>query len=280
MTIDIGDFARMGQVSVRMLRHYHDNGLLIPAEVDPHSGRRAYHRDQLERLQQIVLMRDLGFGVAQIADLLAEPPQGWRRRLTERHRHVVLDILESTHQSDRIQALLRILADAPGRTAQRGVVTRVQVRTVPALPVVGLRRGVTGGAGFAATVEAQFDEAGRAMDSAGASRQWPISRSSPGPDGTDGTDRIDLLTGFVCNSTPARLERVELAVVQVASVIHEGPMDQVGAAHQALQDWALAEGGLTPELLARSPRRIIFFTTDQFDSTNWTVDVQLELPAT
>jgi hypothetical protein len=38
----IGDFARHGRVSVRMLRHYDAIGLLRPARVDPASGYRFY----------------------------------------------------------------------------------------------------------------------------------------------------------------------------------------------------------------------------------------------
>jgi DNA-binding transcriptional MerR regulator len=34
----IGDFSRMTHLSVKALRHYHDVGLLVPAEVDPASG--------------------------------------------------------------------------------------------------------------------------------------------------------------------------------------------------------------------------------------------------
>jgi DNA-binding transcriptional MerR regulator len=45
----IGDFARHGQVSVRMLRHYDATGLLRPARVDPASGYRLYEAGQLAR---------------------------------------------------------------------------------------------------------------------------------------------------------------------------------------------------------------------------------------
>lgn len=38
----IGDFARLAGVIVRALRHYHDERLLSPAEVDPHTGYRSY----------------------------------------------------------------------------------------------------------------------------------------------------------------------------------------------------------------------------------------------
>jgi DNA-binding transcriptional MerR regulator len=48
--IGIGDFARLGRVSVRMLRHYDTIGLLRPEYVDPNSGYRYYRADQLGRL--------------------------------------------------------------------------------------------------------------------------------------------------------------------------------------------------------------------------------------
>ncbi|MGY2007873.1 MerR family DNA-binding transcriptional regulator [Nocardia gipuzkoensis] len=43
--LSIGDFARHGQVSVRMLRHYDAIGLLRPARVDAASGYRYYEAD-------------------------------------------------------------------------------------------------------------------------------------------------------------------------------------------------------------------------------------------
>jgi hypothetical protein len=45
----IGDFARHGRVSVRMLRHYDAIGLLRPAHVDPATGYRSYTAGQLAR---------------------------------------------------------------------------------------------------------------------------------------------------------------------------------------------------------------------------------------
>ena len=50
----IGDFARLGQVSVRMLRHYDVMGLLQPAHVDGYSGYRSYDPEQLHVLNRLV----------------------------------------------------------------------------------------------------------------------------------------------------------------------------------------------------------------------------------
>ena len=50
----IGEFARHGRVSVRMLRHYDAIGLLRPASVDPGTGYRFYQAGQLAELNRSV----------------------------------------------------------------------------------------------------------------------------------------------------------------------------------------------------------------------------------
>jgi DNA-binding transcriptional MerR regulator/effector-binding domain-containing protein len=65
----IGEFARLGQVSVKMLRHYDGIGLLRPAMVDPATGYRYYTAAQLPAIGRIVALRDLGFGLREIAAL-------------------------------------------------------------------------------------------------------------------------------------------------------------------------------------------------------------------
>jgi DNA-binding transcriptional MerR regulator len=68
----IGEFARHGRVSVRMLRHYDAIGLLHPACVDPASGYRFYEASQLAELNRIIALKDLGFTLQQVQAILAE----------------------------------------------------------------------------------------------------------------------------------------------------------------------------------------------------------------
>ena len=66
----IGEFARLGAVSIRTLRHYDEIGLLPPAEVDPVTGYRFYSAKQLRQLNRIVALKDLGLTLGQIRQLL------------------------------------------------------------------------------------------------------------------------------------------------------------------------------------------------------------------
>lgn len=72
MSWSIGEVARMSSVTSRTLRHYDAIRLLQPAWV-AEGGRRYYEREQLMRLQQILLLRSLGLGLDRIADVLAQP---------------------------------------------------------------------------------------------------------------------------------------------------------------------------------------------------------------
>jgi DNA-binding transcriptional MerR regulator len=69
--IKIGDFARLGQVSVVTLRHYDEIGLLKPVRVDGVTGYRYYSVAQLAQLNHILLLKDLGFSLEQIEEVLS-----------------------------------------------------------------------------------------------------------------------------------------------------------------------------------------------------------------
>jgi len=68
----IGEFSRLSRVSVRMLRHYGQLGLLKPSRTDTFTNYRYYSADQLPRLNRIIALRDLGFSLEQIGNMLDE----------------------------------------------------------------------------------------------------------------------------------------------------------------------------------------------------------------
>lgn len=66
----IGEFSKLTQVSIRMLRYYDEVGLLKPAEIDKWTGYRMYSVNQIPILNKIVYLRDSGFNVLEIAAVL------------------------------------------------------------------------------------------------------------------------------------------------------------------------------------------------------------------
>jgi effector-binding domain-containing protein len=68
--IKIGNFSRISQVSVKTLRYYAEIGLLKPAHIDAFTGYRFYTIEQLPRLNRILALKELGFSLEQITQVL------------------------------------------------------------------------------------------------------------------------------------------------------------------------------------------------------------------
>ena len=66
----IGEFSKLTQVTIRMLRYYDEAGLLKPARIDPQTGYRLYSIEQIPILNKIIYLRDSGFQVSEIAKVL------------------------------------------------------------------------------------------------------------------------------------------------------------------------------------------------------------------
>ncbi len=69
--LKIGEFSKLSRVSVRMLRHYDEIGLLKPAEIDRFTDYRYYSEEQLPTVCRITALKDMGFSLAEIVRILA-----------------------------------------------------------------------------------------------------------------------------------------------------------------------------------------------------------------
>lgn len=68
--LKIGDFSKLTRVSIRMLRHYDEIDLLRPVETDPYTGYRYYSEKQLPIACRITSLKDMGFNLAAIREML------------------------------------------------------------------------------------------------------------------------------------------------------------------------------------------------------------------
>ncbi|MFD8305085.1 MerR family transcriptional regulator [Streptomyces sp. NPDC059690] len=103
----IGEFSRITHLSIRTLRRYHDQDLLVPAQVDPATGYRYYTPAQIRPALTIRRLRELDLPLADVRDFLRIESSG----ADEGGRHAAQQI---------VAAHLRRLEDRLGRT-QRAV---------------------------------------------------------------------------------------------------------------------------------------------------------------
>ena len=108
--VAIGDFSRMTHLSVTALRHYHEVGLLHPAEIDPDSGYRFYAPEQVQIAQVIRRFRDLGMPLDEIRDVLHAPDIAARNQVIVTHMQRMESQLAATQY---VVASLRSLLERP-----------------------------------------------------------------------------------------------------------------------------------------------------------------------
>ena len=94
-----------------MLRHYDELGLLPPERVDPDSGYRFYSVHQLGRLHRIVALRDIGFSLEQIGQILTQDisVDELRGMLRLRQAQIEQAVGEERDRLRRVEAHLRAL---------------------------------------------------------------------------------------------------------------------------------------------------------------------------
>ncbi len=264
--LSIGEFARLGDVSVRMLRHYDDLGLLRPAQVDAWTGHRRYEVSQLRDLNRLVTLKELGFTLAEVGDLLRDgvADDELRGMLRLRRAELERQAHDTRHRVAQVDARLRLIESEYAMSESDVVVKHVEPMRIAALSETTR---------FGVSVEDLFIRACDAVDAAGLPRTSPTGWFVPDPSVSD--DAVQVHAGFVVTRDAPGLTFVELPAAEVATVIHHGPMAAIAHAHQTLARWAESRGDATGQAARNS--RWVFLEAHGHDQTDWIVEVQLEL---
>ena len=109
--LKIGEFARIGQVSVKTLRYYDAKGLLEPSQIDPITCYRYYSFDQLPRLNRILALKGLGLSIEQINQLLNDDLTVEQLRGMLRLKQVEIQqrMVEEKEKLARVEARLKMI---------------------------------------------------------------------------------------------------------------------------------------------------------------------------
>lgn len=263
----IGEFAALGRVSVRMLRHYDAIGLLEPARVEPRTGYRFYAIDQLPLLLRIVELRQLGVGLERILALgrADDPDAELRAVLDERRRE-----LEASVAGDRarIARIERRLQQSEGTT-----MSDVSYKPVDSVTVYAAQ-GFAPGMG-PENVSPVIGPLIGTLDEALAAAGRPVIE--PGIFWYEATDddRIAVHVSYVAEPTPVAgdgYDVVELPGIPTAATLqHHGDMTGLG------ETWArLAESLVADGYRIVGPTREVYLNADGHEpGPDWVTELQV-----
>ncbi|MCJ7432534.1 MAG: MerR family transcriptional regulator, partial [Anaerolineales bacterium] len=107
--IRIGDFSKLSRVPIKTLRYYDEMGLLKPVHVDNFTGYRHYKYEQMTHLYRILALKDLGFSLEQIGQLLDDglSAEQMRGMLILRRSEIRQRVQEEAERLERVEARLR-----------------------------------------------------------------------------------------------------------------------------------------------------------------------------
>jgi DNA-binding transcriptional MerR regulator len=224
--LTIGDFSRMTHLSVITLRHYHEVGLLIPAEIDPQSGYRFYEPGQVRLAQVIRRFRDLGMPLDQIKEVLQAPDALARNQVITAHLRRMENQLAVTQSA---VASLRSLLEQP----LAAVV--VEYRTAGPTLGLGVREQVP-----AADLDAWWEAAFRELDAI-------LAAAAVRPAGPRGAlypaEFFELGAGEVVAYVPVaipvpaavgRAGMLQVPAAELAVAVHHGTLADVDQTYGAL----------------------------------------------
>lgn len=234
--LSIGDFARLGRVSPRMLRHYDELGLLRPDRVDPTTGYRSYRVAQLAKLHRLLALRDLGLSLDQIRDVLVDDPplDELRGMLRIRRTQIEQGLADEEARLRRVEAHLRAIEGSSGVAIQDIVVKTTEPVTIA--EAVGVAPGF-GSENLGPVFGRLVPEVLGRVEASGAQPGVMIAwYEQPTDEGS-----VVLHAGFDIGDQKVesddRVRVVDLPVVEVASVVHQGSMETVESTYVALVTW-------------------------------------------
>jgi DNA-binding transcriptional MerR regulator/effector-binding domain-containing protein len=235
--LSIGDFSRMTYLSVKALRHYHDVGVLTPAEIDPSSGYRFYLPSQVGLAQMIRRLRDLGMPLDEVRTILEAPDDETRDKTLVAHLQRMEQQLAETQQT--VASLRTLLQQQPEPL-------KVERRHLAATTALAITDDVAAAEGVAWWMDA-FTVLHRALASYRAPRSGPDGALFPAE---FFEDEQGIVTAFVPvddvaadtlddGKLPARVQRIVVPAIDAAVTIHDGPFSDLDRTYGALGTWVL-----------------------------------------
>ena len=273
----IGDFAGLGRVSVRMLRHYDAIGLLRPAHVDPHSGYRYYTAAQLPLLNRVIALKDLGFTLLQVQAMIDEKVDAAELRgmLRLRRAELARQVERDNARLAAVDARLRMI-ETEGHMDTGDVV----LKRIPALRVVELSATATSyddPASITENLSPLYPRLMELMERHGvAITGAPIAYYQPAPTGP-GDETITVHAAFpvgdVRPSGDPGFAVVDLPPVeQAATALHQGPMAEAFRTGQKLATWIDDNGYRT---VGPGYAREVYLNCPPGDQAAWVTEMQV-----
>lgn len=227
----IGLFAQMNRVSVKTLRFYEEQNLLLPRSIDEETGYRYYTLSQMEELHRILALKEAGFTLDDIKKL-----NGLKNEeafLLDKKNEILTKIANLTFQLSKIEGYLH--------KGSYLLAYPIMIKKVPSVICATLERRIEG----YEDLFTLMPEAGKLMEEAGCECALPEYCFT---NYLETGYREDKILVEVCESVVKKTKEVgelkfkEFPEVEVASIYHKGPYASLSKAYGEILQFIDANG--------------------------------------
>ena len=222
----IGEFSRIAGLSVKSLRFYHDEGLLVPACVDPRTNYRYYDERNIEAARLIVWLRGLEFSIQEIRELLDDAANETNLLAALERKRAAID--QRARQLRGVSRSLQQFIERETRLSSAMAASEhgIKQKILPPMLIAAVR------------MKAKYSECGKGFATVGRR----MGRYISGPplllhhDAEYVEDLADFEACFpIRPAKPADgIEVRELPGGPCLSLLHKGPYDEMGPSYAAL----------------------------------------------
>ena len=236
----IGDFSKLGQVSVRMLRHYDQLGLLKPVHIDKFTGYRYYTAGQLALLNRILFFKDLSFSLQQIKDLLSNnlPNDQLRGVLMMKQVELEREVQDGHARLARVEARLQQI-EQEGKPPPYEVTTKSAEEIV----IASVRQLVSKPQDMDYYCKQMYTTLYKGLDDLGISPRYPELTFYHNDEYPETDLDVETAVRISKQCLNAALEHPHIKVrnapaeKNVAALVYQGPYRDVGSAVLVLLNW-------------------------------------------
>ena len=226
--MSIGMFSRATLLTVKALRNYHESGLLVPAEVDPATGYRAYDPGQLADAAAIWKLRQLDVSLDDIAAIMASRDPDLTAKILEQH---LADMQRRLEATQRIVDGLLLGNERPSTLTPPHIVAAEHTH-------VASFRGTIDRNHYPDFLGHAYDTLFTTLGHAGIAASGPAGACYPAE-----ANEVEEVRAFVPVAEPfappaaSGIVVDELPARTVASATHHGPYEEIGDAYRSLGRW-------------------------------------------
>ncbi|NLT58865.1 MAG: MerR family transcriptional regulator [Clostridiales bacterium] len=137
MRFRIGDFSKLVKLPVKTLRYYEEAGIFPPDHVDPDTGYRYYSAGQIPVINEIILLREIGFSISELDYILRKGMlrEGLLDMMAVKELEINQAIRDSMQKLKTIQTLKRAIQEEASASISQYKIT---VRALEDMPAVYL----------------------------------------------------------------------------------------------------------------------------------------------